>query len=256
MRRILASSFKRLRTSATETSKWRYPMRNGSRTSRRSRSRLAGAPLAHHRLLRRNAVSWTIGTGPDAELVNAMLDAARSPQDDSENNRSARGPLRPRRPLPLAGLAIKNERQKHLRSMSRKACSPDSVACEGSFGRLKNELLHPRDRQTATIEQFVEAVDSYIRWYDEKRIKMSPRSPTIPGEPWTCDLNQSKYLSASTAGQDSMEIDKLRLWPNSCGGGALPAWPDCHRSTYCTTDALAREWCPGTKGCRLAPRRL
>jgi len=182
--------------------------------------------------------------------------AARSPQDDSENNRSARGPLRPRRPLPLAGLAIKNERQKHLRSMSRKACSPDSVACEGSFGRLKNELLHPRDRQTATIEQFVEAVDSYIRWYDEKRIKMSPRSPTIPGEPWTCGLNQSKYLSASTAGQDSMEIDKLRLWPNSCGGGALPAWPDCHRSTYCTTDALAREWCPGTKGCRLAPRRL
>lgn len=28
-------------------------------------------------------------------------------------------------------------------------------------------------RKTATIEQFVEAVDSYIRWYNEKRIKIS-----------------------------------------------------------------------------------
>jgi len=31
------------------------------------------------------------------------------------------------------------------RSMSRKACSPDNAACEGFFGRLKNELFYPRD---------------------------------------------------------------------------------------------------------------
>ena len=30
------------------------------------------------------------------------------------------------------------------RSMSRKACSPDNAACEGFFGRLKNELFYPR----------------------------------------------------------------------------------------------------------------
>jgi transposase InsO family protein len=27
------------------------------------------------------------------------------------------------------------------RSMARKACSPDNAACEGFFGRLKNELF-------------------------------------------------------------------------------------------------------------------
>ena len=59
------------------------------------------------------------------------------------------------------------------RSMSRKACSPDNAACEGFFGRLKNELVYPRDWKGTTIEQFIEVVDSYIRWYNEKRIKIS-----------------------------------------------------------------------------------
>ena len=59
------------------------------------------------------------------------------------------------------------------RSMSRKACSPDNAACEGFFGRLKNELVYPRDWKGTTIEQFIEVVDSYIRWYNEKRIKLS-----------------------------------------------------------------------------------
>jgi len=53
------------------------------------------------------------------------------------------------------------------------AHSPDNAACEGFFGRLKNELFYPRDWKNATIEQFIEAVDSYIRWYNEKRIKIS-----------------------------------------------------------------------------------
>ena len=56
---------------------------------------------------------------------------------------------------------------------SRKACSPDNAACEGFFGRLKNELFYPRDWKGTTIEQFIEAVDDYIRWYNEKRIKIS-----------------------------------------------------------------------------------
>ena len=59
------------------------------------------------------------------------------------------------------------------RSMSRKACSPDNAACEGFFGRLKTELFYPRDWQATTIEQFIDVVDSYIRWYNEKRIKIS-----------------------------------------------------------------------------------
>lgn len=57
--------------------------------------------------------------------------------------------------------------------MSRKGCSQDNAACEGIFGRLKTELFYPRDWTATTVEQFVIEVDSYIRWYNEKRIKIS-----------------------------------------------------------------------------------
>ena len=57
--------------------------------------------------------------------------------------------------------------------MSRKGCSPDNAACEGFFGRLKTELFYSRGWQTISIDQFIEVVDSYIRWYNEKRIKIS-----------------------------------------------------------------------------------
>ncbi|WP_426131439.1 transposase, partial [Pararhizobium sp. PWRC1-1] len=62
---------------------------------------------------------------------------------------------------------------KLVRSMSRKGCSQDNAACEGFFGRLKTELFYPRDWKAITIEQFVAEVDAYIRWYNEKRIKIS-----------------------------------------------------------------------------------
>lgn len=35
------------------------------------------------------------------------------------------------------------------------------------------ELFYPGNWQSTTIEQFIEAVDTYIRWYNEKRIKVS-----------------------------------------------------------------------------------
>ena len=44
---------------------------------------------------------------------------------------------------------------------------------------LKAELFHPRNWQSTTVEQFIQAVDSYIRSYDERRIK-SPRALTAP----------------------------------------------------------------------------
>ena len=57
--------------------------------------------------------------------------------------------------------------------MSRKGCSPENAACEGFFGRLKNELFYPRNWQITSIVQFTKELDSYIRWYNERRIKMS-----------------------------------------------------------------------------------
>lgn len=116
-------------------------------------------------------VSWSIGTSPDAELVNTMLDAAIETVRESDNKpivHSDRGGHY-RWPGWISRVADANL----TRSMSRKACSPDNAACEGFFGRLKTEMFYPRDWRSTTIAQFVGALDDYIRWYNEKRIKSS-----------------------------------------------------------------------------------
>ena len=59
------------------------------------------------------------------------------------------------------------------RSMSRKGCSPDNSACEGFFGRLKNECFYGEDFSSYTIQEFIDYIDEYIDWYNEERIKMS-----------------------------------------------------------------------------------
>ena len=83
-------------------------------------------------------VSWTISISPNAELVNTMLDQALDILQKDE------------RPI------VHTDRDAHYRwqgwiermndhhlihSMSKKGCSPDHAACEGFFGRLKNEFF-------------------------------------------------------------------------------------------------------------------
>ena len=60
-----------------------------------------------------------------------------------------------------------------VRSMSRKGYSPDNAACEGFFGRFKNEFLYNRDWSNISIPELIEQVNDYIHWYNEKRIKQS-----------------------------------------------------------------------------------
>lgn len=116
-------------------------------------------------------VSWSIGTRPNAELVNTMLDAAIDKVAASGERpvvHSDRGGHY-RRPGWLARIAD----AKLIRSMSRKGCSPDNAACEGFFGRLKTEMFFAWDWLSTSLEEFVAAVDAYIRWYNEVRIKSS-----------------------------------------------------------------------------------
>ncbi len=116
-------------------------------------------------------VSWSIGTRPNAELVNTMLDAAvdkvaasgERPVVHSDRGGHYRWP----------GWLSRIADAKLVRSMSRKGCSPDNAACEGFFGRLKTEMFFARDWLSKSIDEFVAAVDTYIRWYNEKRIKIS-----------------------------------------------------------------------------------
>lgn len=123
-------------------------------------------------------VSWSIGTRPNAELVNTMLDAAidkvaasgERPVVHSDRGGHYRWP----------GWLTRIADAKLVRSMSRKGCSPDNAACEGFFGRLKTEMFFAKEWLSTTIEEFVAALDAYIRWYNDVRIKSSLgfRSPT------------------------------------------------------------------------------
>ena len=103
-------------------------------------------------------VSWTIGTRPDSDLVNTMLDAAIETVATSKNRPVIHSDRGAHYRWPGCLSRVHNARL--TRSMSRKGCSPDNAACEGFFGRLKTELFYPRRWQDSTIEQFIQVVDS------------------------------------------------------------------------------------------------
>lgn len=115
-------------------------------------------------------VSWSIGTRPDADLVNDMLDAAVETMTEGERPivHSDRGGH-----YRWPGRIARIEKANLIRSMSRKACSPDNAACEGFFGRLETEMFYRRDWSATTVEQFIQSLNAYIRCYSEKRIKQS-----------------------------------------------------------------------------------
>jgi len=114
--------------------------------------------------------SWTIGTSPDAELVNSMLDGATATLKPTEHPivHSDRGDH-----YRWPGWIDQMKEAGLTRSMSKKGCSPDNAACEGVFGRIKNEMFYKRSWAGVSIDQFIDILDKYLHWYNEKRIKMS-----------------------------------------------------------------------------------
>ena len=115
-------------------------------------------------------VSWTVGPSPNAALVNSMLDQAiaqlpkgRHPVIHSDRGCHYRWP----------GWIERMTRAGLTRSMSKKGCSPDNAACEGFFGRLKNEMFYGRLWTNVSLETFAQELDRYIHWYNHKRIKLS-----------------------------------------------------------------------------------
>ena len=113
-------------------------------------------------------VAWTIGTHPNAELVNVMLKQAIATlkTDEKPVIHSDRG-CHYRWPE-----WIKLMTENGLtRSMSKKGCSPDNAACEGFFGHLKTEMFYDYNWDDYSIEEFIQEVDDYMHWYREKRIK-------------------------------------------------------------------------------------
>ena len=79
-------------------------------------------------------VSWTIGTSPNAKLVNTMLDNAISTLSPNERPiiHSDRGAH-----YRWPGWIERVDEAKLMRSMSKKGCSPDNSACEGFFWKVE-----------------------------------------------------------------------------------------------------------------------
>lgn len=129
-----------------------------------------GIPQPGHRLLRRPRRLVAHREGPNAALANGSLeDACRTlapgqrPVCHSDRGCHYRWP----------GWIGICEGNGLVRSMSRKGCSPDNSACEGFFGRLKNEFFYHRDWSGVAMESFMELLDEYIRFYNERRKKQS-----------------------------------------------------------------------------------
>lgn len=58
-----------------------------------------------------------------------------------------------------------------IQSMSRKGNCYDNCIIETFFGRMKTEMLYGCESHYRTFEEFKEAVDEYIRWYNNTRIQ-------------------------------------------------------------------------------------
>ena len=115
-------------------------------------------------------VNWTISTSPDALLVNSMLDDAAKLLSVGEKPiiHSDRGVH-----YRWSGWIYRIEKNGFIRSMSKKGCSPDNSACEGVFGRIKNEMFYNADWSGVNISEFIGILNDYLYWYNEKRIKKS-----------------------------------------------------------------------------------
>jgi putative transposase len=114
--------------------------------------------------------SWSIGTSPDAELANSSLLKALSGREGGELTvvHADRG-CHYRWP----GWVRICEENGVARSMSAKGCSPDNSRMEGFFGTMKNEFFYYRDWSGVTLEGFASALEGYLAYYNDERLKES-----------------------------------------------------------------------------------
>ena len=123
-------------------------------------------------------VCWRLSARPDRGLVVGMLEdlvAAVSPTEG--------------RPLVVhtdGGAVYMSgdwreacEAGHVVRSMSRRARSPDNARCEGFFGTLKSDFFNGRDWAGVTFEEFEEALGGYIEWYRGGKLKKALGWKTI-----------------------------------------------------------------------------
>lgn len=120
-------------------------------------------------LYNREVVSYTLSRHPNFEMIAKMLEKAFQKLPDKANDlilHSDQGWLYQIKPYQNM-LASKGITQ----SMSRKATCLDNAVAENFFGILKTELFYLEDFNS--IDQLHDAIDEYIDYYNNRRIKNS-----------------------------------------------------------------------------------
>ena len=115
-------------------------------------------------------VSWRIGPRPTKALSEGSLkDAILKMRPNSKPVIHSDRGVHYRTPSWIALC----DKAGITRSMSRKGCCADNSACEGFFGRLKTEFFYGRNWSGISVEEFIKRLDSYLRYYRDRRIKQS-----------------------------------------------------------------------------------
>ncbi len=65
-----------------------------------------------------------------------------------------------------------------LQSMLRKGNCYDNGVMENFFGKMKNEMFYGHEYEFETLQQLKEAMEEYIRYYNEERIKVKLKGLT------------------------------------------------------------------------------
>lgn len=119
-------------------------------------------------------VSYNISTSPNQELVYGMLDKAFAKFDclDGLILHSDQGWH-----YQHTGYRKRLQEQHIVQSMSRKGNCLDNAIAENFFGIMKSELLYAEKFETP--EAFMKALEEYIEYYNNKRIKsrLNGKSP-------------------------------------------------------------------------------
>ena len=107
------------------------------------------------------------------------------------------------------------------RSMSKKGCSPDNAACEGFFGIVKSEMFYTRSWDGVSVEEFVTELDSYIRWSNVERIKLSlggkAQSPTAKAlDCWNSQVQKNVRTPGLSGSAGQLGNQGFHEWKGSC----------------------------------------
>ncbi|WP_222702516.1 IS3 family transposase [Fusobacterium animalis] len=116
----------------------------------------------------RYIVSYDISRSPNLEQINHMLNLAFKENENYENLifHSDQGWQ-----YQHNSYQERLKEKKIIQSMSRKGNSLDNGLMECFFGLLKSEMFYEQEEKYKTLEELQEAIEDYIYYYNNKRIK-------------------------------------------------------------------------------------